>query len=120
MSSQQAFYDGTGIDPSGDEAFFDASRLFPVDKISGDPNEWSQNGYCTDLIWADLAMNPSFVSSAFPQNGWHADTTDTPQIECARKLVDTYKYMLAEGVAGRWVRQYHPASSDDRRTGSSG
>ncbi|HEX4092124.1 MAG TPA: hypothetical protein VHZ33_25695, partial [Trebonia sp.] len=115
MTSQQAFYDGTGIDAAGDEAFFDASRLFPVDKISGDPNEWSQNGYCTDQIWADLAMDPSFVSSAFPQNAVHADTTDSQQIECARKLVDTYKYMLAEGVAGRWVRQYHPASSDAGR-----
>jgi hypothetical protein len=115
MTSQQAFYDGTGIDTAGDEAFFDASRLFPVDKISGDPNEWSQNGYCTDQIWADLAMDPSFVSSAFPQNAVHADTTDSQQIECARKLVDTYKYMLAEGVAGRWVRQYHPASSDAGR-----
>lgn len=113
MSSQQAFYDGTGVletyDGQDGVGFSNASRLFPTDKLQGDPNTWSQlsGEYCNQTLWADLAMNPAFVSAQFPDQS-HADTTDTQQIECARELVDTYKYLLAQGVAGQWVKQYHP------------
>lgn len=117
MSSQKAFYDGTGvIDSGGTEAFSNASRLFPTDKLQGDPNAWSQQSgeYCNPDLWADLAMNPAFVSSAIPAgDSVHADTTDSQQIECARELVDMYKYMLSQGLAGQWVKQYHPACSGD-------
>lgn len=114
MSSAAQFYDQPGIEGVGSsqDQFYNASRLFPVDKISGDPNTWDAGGYCTQQVWADLAMNPSYFSSAVPQQTWHADTTDSQQIECARELSDTYHYMVAQGVAGRWTKQYHPSSSD--------
>lgn len=105
------------FDTPGVEAHYDASRLFPVDKLSGDPNAWSKQGYCTTALWSSLIMNPSFYSSAYgyPGQTWHGDTSDPAQLECARKIIETYHYLLANGVAGRWVRQYHPASSDNSR-----
>ena len=110
LTSAHAFYDTPGVDQ-----FYDASRLFPTDKMSGDPNVWSRNGYCDPALWTDLSMNLSFYSSAYPQQGWHGDTTDAQQQECARKLTDMYHYLTAQGVVGRWVKQYHPTSTDTGR-----
>lgn len=77
-----------------------ASRLFPVDKLSGIPDLWNP-GSCSQGFNAALMFNPDFTG-----NTWNAGA-----IECMRKLVEQYRYLLSKGVAGRWVRQYHPVTT---------
>jgi hypothetical protein len=91
-----------------------AAFLFPVDKLNPDPNAYSMIGYCAHEMWETLANNPAFYSSEQGDGHGRGDTTDPAQIECARRLVDTYHYMVAKGIAGRWVRQYHPVDSARR------
>ncbi|MCW2977440.1 MAG: hypothetical protein JWM06_2721, partial [Actinomycetia bacterium] len=107
LSSLAQFYDAPDPDKAATAAY-----LFPVDKISGDPNPWSSLGYCSRSIWRDLGMNLSFYSNADGSGSGAGDTVDPAQIECARQLVDEYHYLTAQGVVGRWVRQYHPTSTD--------
>jgi hypothetical protein len=107
LSSLAQFYDAPDPDKAATAAY-----LFPVDKISGDPNPWSALGYCSRSIWRDLGMNLSFYSNADGSGSGAGDTVDPAQIECARQLVDEYHYLTAQGVVGRWVRQYHPTSTD--------
>lgn len=95
-----------------------AAFLFPVDKLNPDPNAYSMIGYCSHFIWESLANNPAFYSSEQADGNGRGDTTDPAQIECARRLVDMYHYMVFSGVAGRWVRQFHPL--DSRRSDSNG
>jgi hypothetical protein len=116
-SSQAGHYDG--IDPM---KLGTAAYLFPVDKLSGDPNPWSGPtdpftgapgyNYCSRSIWVLLGQNLAFYAAWRPRNEEQGDTVEPALIECARKLVDTYHYLKDRGVVGRWVKQYHPASSD--------
>lgn len=78
-----------------------ASRLFPTDKLSGIPDSWDP-GACDASYDVLLQFNPDFTG----------DTSDPQRIECMRRLVDEYHYLVHEGVAGRWVRQYHPDATD--------
>lgn len=105
MASQQQSYDGA--DPT--KAAAAGGTLFPIDKLSGDPNAWSAVGYCSHAIWQNLGFNASFFSDASAAGFGAGDTVDPTKLECARKLIDTYHYLKAQGVVGRWVRQYHPA-----------
>jgi hypothetical protein len=104
MASQQQSWDAA--DPGKVAA---AATLFPVDKLSGDPNVWSGVGYCSHSIWQNLGFNESFYSNADASGNGNGDSVDPTQLECARQLIDAYHYLAAKGVAGRWVRQYHPA-----------
>jgi hypothetical protein len=83
---------------------YDASRIFPVDKMSGIPDAWNPAA-CDASYNVLLQFNPDFTG----------DTNDPERLECMRKLVDTYHYLLREGVAGRWVHQYHPRATDNDR-----
>jgi hypothetical protein len=92
----------TDRDGAGEQ--YDASRLFPADKMSGIPDAWNP-GSCS-TAWNELLMfNPDFTG----------DTSDTTKLTCMRKLVDLYHYMLEQDVAGRWVHQFHPHASDEDR-----
>lgn len=103
MASQQQTYDTP--EP---KKVATAAMLFPVDKLSGDPNPWSDEGYCSHTTWQNLAFNMSFYSSVDASGFGPGDTVDPTTLECARKLIDAYHYLTAQGVVGRWVRQYHP------------
>jgi hypothetical protein len=91
-------------DNNGMAESYDASRLFPTDKISGIPDAWSPAN-CTNAYNALLAFNPDFTG----------DTSDPAALACMRKLVDTYHYMIEQGVAGRYVHQFHPHGTDNDR-----
>jgi hypothetical protein len=83
---------------------YDASRIFPVDKLSGIPDAWSPAA-CDASFNVLLAFNPDFTG----------DTGDPARLECMRALVDRYHYLLSRGVAGRWVHQFHPHGTDADR-----
>ncbi|MCW2951740.1 MAG: hypothetical protein JWQ48_910 [Conexibacter sp.] len=91
-------------DRDGAGESYDASRLFPADKISGIPDAWNP-GSCTTAWNALLAFNPDFTG----------DTSDPTKLACMRKLVDLYHYIREQGVAGRWVHQFHPTATDADR-----
>lgn len=96
LSSSFSFTDNAGY------AEHDAvSRLFPTDKLSGIPDSWDP-GACDASYNVLLQFNPDFTG----------DTSDPQRIECMRRLVDAYHYLVEKGVAGRWVRQYHPDATD--------
>lgn len=99
MASSFSITDNNGMAES-----YDASRLFPTDKISGIPDAWNPKD-CTTAYNALLAFNPDFTG----------DTSDPTRLACMRKLVDEYHYLLEQGVAGRWVHQYHPHATDADR-----
>jgi hypothetical protein len=88
-------------DLDGFAAQYDASRLFPGDKMSGIPDAWSPAN-CSVAWNALLIFNPDFTG----------DTNDPAKLACMRKLVEKYRWLRDRGVAGRWVRQYHPSASD--------
>jgi hypothetical protein len=93
-------------DDNGFYEQYDASRLFPVDKLSGIPDLWDP-GSCSAAFNALLMFNPDFTGDP--------TVRDPNGLECMRKLVDTYHYLAQQGVVGRWVRQYHPTSTDSAR-----
>jgi hypothetical protein len=82
---------------------YDASRIFPVDKLSGIPDAWDPAN-CANNYNALLMFNPDFTGDTYGG--------DAVKIECMRKLVNTYHYLTSQGVVGRWVRQYHPHGTD--------
>ena len=91
-------------DLNGFDAQYDASRLFPGDKMSGIPDAWNPDS-CTVAWNALLMFNPDFTG----------DTVDPGKLACMRRLVEKYRYLRDRGVVGRWVHQYHPAASDAAR-----
>jgi hypothetical protein len=102
---------------TGIQSLYNSAILFPVDKLSGgDPGFWGGvHSNCAHSMWLNLAEVPTFFASGYNFNGAqgrHADTADAREVECARKIADEYHYMVAQGVAGRWVKTYHPTSSD--------
>jgi hypothetical protein len=98
------FADGGSFTDAGGVTQIDgASRIFPVDKLSGVPEYVSDVRFCDDTwMAAQLAWNPDM----------YGDSTDPAVRECVRKTTDLYHYITAQGVAGRWTRQYHPHASD--------
>ncbi len=83
-------------DRRGDWHLYDATRLFPADKISGMPDDWLV-GECRPVFNYALAFNPDFSG----------DSGDAADLECMRGVIERYRYLKAEGVAGRWSRVYH-------------
>jgi hypothetical protein len=103
------FVDGTSFTDAGGYTQQDGgSRLYPVDKLSGVPEGWRADGGRSDLGFCDARFTTQLMWSPDLQ-GY---TSDPAALECMRKVVDIYHYILAHGVAGRWVRQYHPRGSD--------
>lgn len=94
-------------DLSGVPEQHDASLLFPTDKMSGIPDDWNPAN-CANSWNILLQFNPDFTG----------DTNDPRALECMRKLVADYRYLLQEGVAGRWVWQYHPTGTDSSSSDS--
>lgn len=97
------YADGSSLtDGGGYPQQYNASRIFPVDKFSGVPEAWPVND-CDNRYNANLMWNPDL----------QGDTNDPAALECARKVIDLYHFITAEGVAGRWVQQYHPRATDE-------
>lgn len=99
MSTSASFTDSDGLCEQ-----YDASRIFPVDKLSGIPDLWSPDA-CTTAYNVLLMFNPDFTG----------EPSDPTAMECMRKLIDTYHYLKQEGVVGRWAHQYHPNASFEPR-----
>ncbi|MDO8209949.1 hypothetical protein [Conexibacter sp. CPCC 206217] len=91
-------------DLDGFAAQYDASRLFPGDKMSGIPDAWNP-GNCSVAWNALLMFNPDFTG----------DTNDPVKLACMRKLVEKYRFLRDRGLVGRWIHQYHPEASDNAR-----
>lgn len=91
-------------DDRGDTALYDASRLFPVDKISGMPDLWLADS-CSPAFNFTLAFTPDYTGT----------TSDPAKLECLREVVERYRYLKAAGVAGRWIRYYHPSGTGVQR-----
>jgi hypothetical protein len=103
------FVDGTSFTDSGGYPQQDgASRLYPIDKLSGVPEAWRTDGGGSDVGSCDARFTTQLMWSPDLQ-GY---TSNPAALECMRKVVDIYHYILSQGVAGRWVRQYHPHGSD--------
>ena len=99
MASSFSFSDSNGLYEQ-----YDASRLFPADKLSGIPDLWNPRN--CNVTWNVLLMfNPDFTG----------DPDAPAAIECMRALVESYHYLLSQQVAGRWSKQYHPRGSDADR-----
>ena len=75
-------------DLSGYDQHAAASLLFPTDKLSGIPDAWNPAN-CNASYNALLQFNPDFTG----------DTNNAAALKCMQKLVDTYHYLLHEGVA---------------------
>lgn len=82
------------------------SYLFPPDKINNMPDIWDPNQY-------DPATWRGLLCSNFDMTG---DTFDPEKLEGLRDLIDVYHYLQSRGVAGRWVRIYHPVIAGDDET----
>jgi hypothetical protein len=80
-----------------------ASYLFPPDKLETQPDNWNPDNYkqasWRGQLWMTIALT--------------GDTQDPAKLESIRQLLDIYHYLVHEGVAGRWVKVYHPAVRGD-------
>ena len=92
-------------DRRGDWHLYDATRLFPADKLSGMPDDWPVDE-CAPIYNYALAFNPDFSG----------DSGEAADLECMRGVIERYRYLKDQGVAGRWSRVYHPASSGAARS----
>lgn len=91
---------------SGALANYYVSYLFPADKINNMPDIWDPDKY-DPSTWRGL------LCSNFDMTG---DTFDPEKLEGLRLLIDIYHYLQSRGVAGRWVRIYHPLVDGDDET----
>jgi len=91
------FTDFIGVDEQ-----YDAARLFPTDKLSGEA--------------VTLAELDTFGRSllVFNPNLGLDDAADS-ELGAARELHATYRYLRENRLAGRWVRQHHPTSKEHPR-----
>ena len=91
---------------AGELADYYASYLFTPDKINNMPDIWDPDKY-------DPATWRGLLCSNFDLTG---DTFDPAKLEGLRDVIDVYHYLLSRGVAGRWVRVYHPLIEGDDET----
>ena len=87
-------------------ANYDASYLFPPDKINNMPDIWDPAHY-------DPATWRGLLCSNYDMTG---DTFDEAKLEGLRDISDVYHYLQSRGVVGRWVRVYHPIITGDDET----
>jgi hypothetical protein len=77
------------------------SLLVPPDKLHN-VVDYDQTYYsASDRI--HLAMNPT----------WYRDPGDGPDVESIRRDWETYHYLVAQGVAGRWSHVFRPKVDHD-------
>lgn len=69
--------------------------------MSGIPGAWNP-AYCNASYNVLLSWNPDFTG----------DTTGPTALACMHTLVTTYHYLMSQGVAGRYARQYHRSATD--------
>lgn len=75
--------------------------LFPPDKL------WGTTRVNTNITWnASLVDLRAQLATAWQWDGAPAHTY--PQLEAMRRNADIYHFMKARGLAGRWVKVYHP------------
>jgi hypothetical protein len=78
------------------------SLLIPPDKLHN-VVDFDHTYYNASTDHTHLAMNPT----------WYRDPGDGPDVESIRKDWDTYHYLVAEGVVGRWSHVFRPAVDHD-------
>lgn len=96
LSGMFQFTDGGSIGPRRN---YYTALLLPPDKCMDNGDEWRPDQY-------DARKWRSLLSMALMSTG---DTWDKDKLEGVRQLFDLYHYLVAQGVAGRWVKVYRPA-----------
>ncbi len=82
----------------GVAGLYDASYIFPPDKIEDLVDAWNPR-YYNKLTWRGLLQGrPTMIG----------ETENPSKLEGIRQLFDIYHYLAHEGVIGRWVWVYHP------------
>lgn len=99
---------GSFTDPGGLPKHDGASRIWPTDKLSPVPEGWEDPAGTTSIAECGPSMNIQLIWNP----DLYGDTASTAALECTRKVIDMYHYLAAQGVVGRWVRQYHPQATD--------
>ena len=97
------FTDGGSIGPLRN---YYASLLLPPDKLMDNGDDWRPEQF-QKARWRGL------LSMAIMCTG---DTRDKAKLEGVRELFDLYHYLVAQGVAGRWVKIYRPTVEGDDPT----
>jgi hypothetical protein len=85
----------------GPYSVYYTSLLVPPDKLHN-VVDYDQT-YYTSSDRIHLAMNPT----------WYRDPGDGPDVESIRKDWETYHYLVAQGVAGRWGHVFRPKVDHD-------
>jgi hypothetical protein len=94
---------GSFSDAGGLDQIDGASRIFPIDKLSGVPEYVSRTDSCNAKWTAQQMMwNPDMFG----------DVIDPALNDCVRQMTGLYHYLATQRVVGRWVQQYHPHASD--------
>jgi hypothetical protein len=78
------------------------SLLVPPDKLHN-VVDFDHTYYNSTTDLTHLAMDPT----------WYRDPGDGPDVESIRKDWDIYRYLVAEGVAGRWSHVFRPKVEHD-------
>ncbi|HVH43428.1 MAG TPA: hypothetical protein VM925_13835 [Labilithrix sp.] len=94
----------------GHFSVYTPSYFYPPDKLWGTTSDVGAN-----LSWsASLTELRAQLATAWQ---WDGNGTPSPtQLEAFRQNADIYHFMTARGLAGRWVKTYHPdrVDRDDR------
>ncbi len=78
------------------------SLLVPPDKLHN-VVDFDHTYYSSTTDRTHLAMNPT----------WYRDPGDGPDVESIRKDWELYRYLVAQGVAGRWSHVFRPRVDHD-------
>lgn len=96
------FTDGQAVETAGHYATY----LFPPDKINNMPDIWDPEKYDPATWRGLLCTNIDFTG----------DTFEAAKLRGIREIIAIYHYLGSKGVAGRWVRVYHPTVEGDSPT----
>lgn len=90
----------------GHHSVYTPSYFYPPDKLWGTTSDVGAN-----LGWgATLTELRAQLATAWQ---WDGNGTPSPtQLELFRQTADIYHFMTARGLAGRWVKMYHPDRVD--------
>jgi len=92
-------YTDGGVGPYSD---YYTSLLIPPDKLHN-VVDFDHTYYEARTDRTQLAMDPT----------WYRDPGDGPDVEAIRKDFEMYRYLVAQGVAGRWSHVFRPKVDHD-------
>lgn len=88
--------------------------LFPPDKLNGEAlDTFSPTGGYTGQLPAWNATQTQLIAQLGDTIQWVGIPADLAQLAPVRNLADIYRYMIAQGVAGRWSHMFHPRQTGD-------